>query len=118
MNDWLPDALAPKVTVSRLPGESASPQFTSRVKVSSVPGSVIVPVRVAVPSSSIDSTGSSARIGATLVTSTVVEPETLPVSSSVTITLIGMLSTGVPVGLSSRNWCVTLNVPAERLVRV
>ena len=89
------------------------------MKVSSVPGSTIVPERVAKSFSSIDEVSAMpATSGATLVTSTVVEPETLPVSSSVTVTLIGMLSTGVPVGSSSRNWWVTLNVPAETPVRV
>ena len=70
MNVWLPKGPAPNVYVSVLFGESGSPQLMSRVNVSCVPGSVIVPVRVATPCSLIAATGSSTSSGATLLTVT------------------------------------------------
>ena len=78
-----------RVNVSLLSGESGSPQSTSTVNVSSVPGSVIVPESVATPFSSIAATGSNTNVGATLVTSTVVPslPDSPP--SSVTVAWIG-----------------------------
>ena len=71
---------------------SPLPQSRSRVKVSSVPGSTIVPERVAKSSSSIDEVSAMpVTSGATLSTWTVVASVSVPPRVSLTLTLTGKL---------------------------
>ena len=62
---------------------------------------MIVPVRRVIPPSSVSVTVRSAITGATFDTEGATISITMPVSSSVTVTLIVGMSLGVPVGSSS-----------------
>ena len=85
----LVSVVVPSANVWVLLGESASPQFKTSVNVSSVPTSVIVPVRVAIEFSAILATGFNVTLGATLLTVTVVVFGPLvPESSSLTVAVI------------------------------
>ena len=80
-------------------------QSISTVNVSSVPTSAIVPESVVTPFSGMGVAERSVSVGATLLTWTSFGRRPSK-SSSVTVTQIGMSSTVVPVGSSSRYWCV------------
>ena len=81
-------ALGPKLNVSMLVEDDTSPQSTSRVKVSSVPGSVMVTVRFTMSFSKIEFTESSTSVGATLFTVTIAVFEPTAPSSSATVTVM------------------------------
>jgi hypothetical protein len=79
-----------------------SPQSTTTVNVSFVPGSTIATWRVAaVPSSTAAAVNAADAVGATLSTEIVVVRVLSPVSSSTAFTVTVVRSVGVPVGSSS-----------------
>src|SRR4051794_33822077 len=75
-------------------GLVGSPQVICRVKVSRMPGSVMVPVNVAIPFSSIAATGSSVTLAATFLTTRLNSVVADALSSSVAVIVTVWLSVG------------------------
>ena len=96
----LVSVVVPSENVCVLLGESASPQFKTSANVSSVPGSLIVPVTVATAFSLMVGTVFNVTTGATLRTLTEVLPWPEPRFSSESFSEIGYF----PFGCRRLSW--------------